>query len=464
MADSWFYLSILKGRRAEYEALAQLAPDVAGRLTPLIQLWPGRDAEEDGAPQLWPEQGEDEVSRTLVKLLGSLRTSWDSERPVLLDGEWLPAAAAYRDVLTACRGAGRRPLPVTGLGRPDAYQGVVAESIAADGQGYVLRLGRDDYPPRRRDLPERIDALLALLGVPPAQVDVVIDLRHIERQTAERDEMLAAAMVNGLPHVTQWRTVALAASAIPADMRAFERNAIEPFPRLEWGLWQRLRDRGAGLVRLPVFADYAVIHPDRVEEVATPRVLPRIVQIRYTAATSGSWCGASTSWSKAQSTCPVCSGSSPVARNGADRSSALGIAGSPTSRRGMERGGHRPCGSGSAPSITGRSSPGSSPACPPDERVTDEGAQLVWRRELGELPPQDPPRRPRKPPEARLKRGRDFVTPEQLRNCDRITAQGSLRHRGPIRSRALPLVLARDPTSRAGVGRPCGGAGPVRQA
>jgi len=281
MAEKWFYLSTLKGRQAEYGALAELDPETSRRVTPLIQLWPG-NTEDDGSvlQQFWPDEGEDAVSGSLIKqLLEKVKDTWSPDRPVLLDGEWLAGAAAFKGVLAASRAFGRKPLPVTGLGRSDAYQNVIAESIALDHLGCVLRLVRDDF---RDDFAQRLEAFLSRLGLPPSEIDVVLDLGHLERQYLERDEIFAASMIRSLPHLQDWRNLVLVASAAPASARGFQPNGIEPYPRLEWWLWQLLQERADSLDRLPTFGDYGVIHPDRVEESANPRALPRVPQIRYT--------------------------------------------------------------------------------------------------------------------------------------------------------------------------------------
>lgn len=282
MVRPWLYLTIMKGRQAEYGALVELDHETSLAVTPLIQLWPGESSDRRETEQMWPDDGGDKVSRDLIsQLLERAKEHWPADQPVLLDGEWLGSAAAYAQVLEAARGAGRRPLPVTGLQRSDAYREVVVQAVATDGQGCVLRLGRTDFTD---DLTERLDARISELGVTPHQVDIVLDLREIDRRYLERDEILVTNVIRSLPHLEDWRNLALVGSSVPAKVGVddFPLESMTPYPRLEWWLWQMVQKRAATLGRVPVYGDYGAIHPDRVEESNVPQALPRIPQIRYT--------------------------------------------------------------------------------------------------------------------------------------------------------------------------------------
>jgi hypothetical protein len=280
MARLWSYLTVVKGRQAEYGALFELDQETADAVTAIIQLWPGEASGQGETAQMWPDNGGDQVARDLVsQLLDRVKDIWPTDRPVLLDGDWLATAEAFEQVLEAARGAGRLPVPVTGLGRHVDYQVVVARAVETDGQGCVLRLVRDDFG---EGLAERLESVVRQLGLTPDQIDIVLDLRELDRRYLERDEIFAANMVRSLPHLADWRNLAFVGSSAPASARDFPQNDMQSYPRLEWWLWQMLAKRKSTLGRLPIYGDYAVIHPDRVEESDNPRALPRIPQYRYT--------------------------------------------------------------------------------------------------------------------------------------------------------------------------------------
>lgn len=297
MSESWQYLSILKGLQAEYGALGWLTPEDAARVTPLIQLWHRTPKSEtgdettdsvdnygDGQAELFGRQRGELVWRRMSgQLLSKVKASWLPDRPLLLDGEWLDDAEAFETVLANCRMAARRPLPVTGLDRPSDYAAVVARAVATDGAGAVLRLGRNDFRTRPADeLRAAIDRWLDSLRLGPAQVDLVLDLRVAELLSRERDEFFLESMLRTLPHIDQWRNLAFAGSGMPANAKAYQRDDITPFARSEWWVWLALRQHAKEFARFPVFGDYGVIHPDRVEAIGNPKIRVRIPAVLYT--------------------------------------------------------------------------------------------------------------------------------------------------------------------------------------
>ncbi len=306
MAEQWEYLSIVKGLQAEYGALVDLNPDIAAHVTPLIQLWARKPKEEEGSaepddnsdleateqarPQQEPMWDEGVVGivwgRLNRQLLAHVKRKWPADAPVILDGEWLEDPESYRTILSNCRTVHRRPLPVTGLARDEGYQAVVASSVAIDAGGLVLRLGRNDFrSPEPETLSERIESFLSRFGLKPSKVDLVLDLRFVSFLHRERDEIFAESMIRSLPHLEQWRNLALVGSGMPRDGRGFRTNDVTPFWRNEWWVWLELRRRIAslGLQRLPVFGDYGVINPEQVEvPTGDSRPLSRIPQVRYT--------------------------------------------------------------------------------------------------------------------------------------------------------------------------------------
>lgn len=294
--EPWRYLLVMKGRPAEYAAFAQLRPEIAAAVTPLIQLWApakapsGDDGAEEGAsvtpePQaqqgLWPTDPGADLWGRLFKGLLAMGT-WPSSRPIIIDGGWL-GDAVFGSVVNNARAAGHCSLLVTGLDRGEAHQGIVADAINRDSAGVVLRLGRADFEPSSEPIANRINHLLDRLGVTADQVDIILDLRAVERLNRERDELILESMLRSLPDLRRWRNVATAASSMPPNATGFPTDDVKPFDRVEWWIHKELRTRRSVVGRLPVFGDYGVIHPDPVEPTGDARRFVRIPQIRYAA-------------------------------------------------------------------------------------------------------------------------------------------------------------------------------------
>ena len=302
MTTTWRQLVVMKSLPAEYRALRSLRPVVAKAVTPLIQLWdrkPTAGVEEGEQDPDEIESGEvgffdqqpiwaDGQSQPVWKrfrngLFTKTRGSWDKEQAILLDGEWLEDSEAFRTIVANCRAAGIPVVPVTGLDRTMAYGQAIVDATASDRDGLVVRLRPTDFVGGTTALRERLDTLLAPVKLRPTGVDLVLDLGCLDEAFLERDELNAESMIRALPYLDDWRNLAIVGSGTPREVTEsrFKRDEITPYRRLEWRLWQELLARRAFLGRLPIYGDYGVIHPDRVEPIGEPKSLPRIPKIIY---------------------------------------------------------------------------------------------------------------------------------------------------------------------------------------
>jgi hypothetical protein len=266
LTKPWSYLAILKGRRGEYAALRDLDATTRPQVVPLIQLW--------------SRQGDEVAVAEMTLALKDMRTGWGAEPAVLLDGAWMKSAGGFWRSLEAAHALGRPAVPVTGLDRPDDYRDVTAQAVAQWGDGVALRLHREDFIGNQVET--RLTMLLSDLHLDPAQVDVILDLRDVLEAHQAADETAAIGMLTQLPWATEWRHLALAATAIPAGVRGFPPCAITPTPRAEWWIWQGLWERRSQLPRMPTFADYAIAHPDPVEDLGDHKFRRVSAHLRYT--------------------------------------------------------------------------------------------------------------------------------------------------------------------------------------
>ena len=267
LTEPWTYLALLKGRRAEYDALRELRLDVRRQVTPLILL------REDGGLA---------TVAALAEQLDRLRTGWGDQGPVILDGEWLDDPTTFRLALEAARNKGWVAVPSARLTDPDSSVEVVR--LAAVSAGAVLRLSRADFAAGA--IEERLGSMHEALGLTPERVDLVLDLRNVDWTHVGADTLAVESMIAQIPTPTRFRHLAVAASSIPPDFRGFARNEITRLPRAEAWLYEALFDRRKLMARFPVYADYVVANPDPVEEVHAD-YLPQNALMRYS--TSGDW-------------------------------------------------------------------------------------------------------------------------------------------------------------------------------
>lgn len=273
LADApWTYLAVLKSKLGEYAALRELNPKVRARITPLIQLHHAKNDETAVAD--------------LVALLKDLRTGWDLEPPMLLDGDWMKNSSGILRAVEAAHALGRIAIPVTGLQRPAAYQSFVKRSLEHADQGVAVRLRREDFADAV-DLEQTLRHLMSELGVDPGDTDLIIDLRDIQESHLEADEIAAIGMLNRLPWTDEWRHLALTATAMPAGVSAFPRDQITPLRRVEWALHKAVRSSRYAIPRLPTFGDYGITNPEPVEESVEPKMMRVTAHLRC--ATEDDW-------------------------------------------------------------------------------------------------------------------------------------------------------------------------------
>ena len=280
MFDHRHYVPILKGKEGEYGALERLTLNVMQALTPLIEI----------PPIPWDYVNECEV-RTLEdhlgRIAGKLERSWGSDRPLFLDldSELWPATTednvhALTHVLASTRERGLRIIPVTGLTRGAAFQAAIKDAVSADEEGICIRLLGADFD-NPSQLVSTVPSLIDEFSLSPDSVDILLDLRDILPGQRGTITLAAVSVINALPTPMDWRSLTIAATAFPEDLRGFSPDSASTTQRTEWLVWQSLVSRAGEIARLPTFGDYAISHPELTE--IDPRMMRMSASLRYAA-------------------------------------------------------------------------------------------------------------------------------------------------------------------------------------
>jgi hypothetical protein len=254
------YITILKGKQGELNALGQAGPDVLDGCTPLLEVI-GQNETDDRA-QL--------VSKTTDKIA----KVWSPGRPPLIvdaadldtsasdpdDGDATDEVPVVRALVDSLRTRGIGTVPVVRLTDPEDVFEALRESCARDGLGAAVRLTPSDLDDSVLPLEQLLETRAQSLGLDsPALVDVVLDFGSITDENAlALAARLGRFLVNDLTR-QPWRTAAVGAGAFPPDLSKVAPNTIGSVPRLDKQLWQRLS--GVQTRRPLDFADYAVTNP-----------------------------------------------------------------------------------------------------------------------------------------------------------------------------------------------------------
>src|ERR1700722_12661954 len=173
------YVPLLKAKQGEFRALHYLTADVKAAITPLLEFPPLEGYGDLDAPPT------PTVDTQLQRLPQKIKRAWNSGARLLLDLGLVdsdPALAAGEHpvsyVFGELRDLGLQAVPVTGIGRDEAYRAAVCEVAQTDGRGLCVRIVAEDL-----DDPEAAIAMaieqIAGDGLAPEDVDLLFDLGEL---------------------------------------------------------------------------------------------------------------------------------------------------------------------------------------------------------------------------------------------------------------------------------------------
>lgn len=276
---SLMYVPILKGKEGEYGALEALPLEDRLPISPLIEI-----------PSIPYDYVNEKPARTLERHVGEvarkLRSCWGCDRAFYLDFTTHADQQVLKDgthalelILGEARREEVRAIPVVRMKDNQGALEAAARHSQLAGTGVCLRLTVADFD-EEIDLGLLIDEILGQLNVSESAVDVVLDLEEIQGDV-QRSVFATRGLLPSIPSLNSWRTLILAASSFPEDLRDADARSITTWPRMEWQLWQALQRRPERLPRQNlVYADYGITNPKLIE--LDPRTMSMSASIRYT--------------------------------------------------------------------------------------------------------------------------------------------------------------------------------------
>jgi hypothetical protein len=105
-----------------------------------------------------------------------------------------------------------------------------------------------------------LETLIQELNCRPSKCFVVLDFKNLELPSVEAEdsfvEMLADRLAD-FPFLHDWAGIAVALSSFPTNLK-MKPGEVKQFPRTDLPVYQRLISNPKGLLRTPMFGDYAV--------------------------------------------------------------------------------------------------------------------------------------------------------------------------------------------------------------
>lgn len=249
------YVPILKTKRAEFSATAQLDQSVKVKIIPLFEIEPvPLDPDTDVPDKTYNEMMSD-FGKKISTACSNISTIYLDG--ILIEDQFIDPSDIYpiTNAVNQARTAGVHVVPVSSPTRNSNYLQAIDSLVQNE---ICLRLTVTDLAN-----PQYIAAYISRLNIPYENIDVVIDLRDsITEDSLEsgQSQILAIGLINNLQNLNSFRRVILAGGSFPVDLSQIS-VGIYSQPRFEWNLWQSLHNNSS-LMRKVVYADYGIQHPE----------------------------------------------------------------------------------------------------------------------------------------------------------------------------------------------------------
>jgi hypothetical protein len=252
------YVPALRWRQGEYQALARLATAAKGRIVPYVAI-----PEVEFDFELW--QPKKTVQEHVHPFAARFNAKW-GQRPA-----WVSVHSSIsgkpmgdgRDIFTyvfeALRLFQANAIPAVPLDASPNMAAAVASIVTTDGLGASISIRLEDL--MKPDARIRIEALAASLGIPLAEVDLVIDLGapNFQPYNAFAGALIVAMQKLGDLHA--FRNFVVIGTAIPETFKDVAKGA-DRLPRHDWLFYQALLGNMPPGMRQPNYGDYTIVHPE----------------------------------------------------------------------------------------------------------------------------------------------------------------------------------------------------------
>jgi len=258
------YIPILRWKKAERDALAELDTKIRKNITPLFELiMPAPKRDKGDYNKILSDSKAVLQNNVLPSTIDELNKCcpMDSTAFVdvhLIDGELRDAT--LKQILDGSASAQAALIPVTHIipvvstDADMATRSVAVKYAISSDNGLCIRIDR--YNLDDDNLAQVITDFIVRNNLDISKIDLLIDLGIVSESD---DASSVSAQLEKLPSIANWRTLILAGGAFPRDLSEFEKHSHNQVIRHDWRVWSTLRN--AGLPRIPYYSDYAIQHP-----------------------------------------------------------------------------------------------------------------------------------------------------------------------------------------------------------
>ena len=256
--DSRQYVPCLRWKQGEYQALFWLSSNARESIVPLIEI---------------PEIGYDFERRTnsksidehLSKFAKRVKDKWG--RHCLVDMHLIESSQRMNSgqhpfafVLEDLRLKGVLAIPVIHLKQDCDCQNEIKAIVATDMRGLCIRISIEEAA--KPHFAVSLGTLIQQYNVDADECDFILDMGAPNFEPIDSFGKLLEGIIGKLPHLNEWRSLALIGTSFPQSMGGVKMGA-SVIIRNEWRLYKSLTRRLiVSNVRIPTFGDYVINYPD----------------------------------------------------------------------------------------------------------------------------------------------------------------------------------------------------------
>jgi len=277
--DHSHYVSCLRWKQGEYQAVSRLRAATRTMFTPLIEVPDiAYDFQEGKKPKT--------IDEHLNPIAKRIHEKWGRNfcfvdlQLINPDKRMEKGIHPVNFVFDKLRERKCCAIPVTGLYREKAYQKEIKTILAKDKFGLCLRISIEEAA--KNLFSKEVKSLLSGLNAVVDNCDFILDLGAPNFVPLNGFSKLIQVIVSKIPDLKKWRTFSIIGTSFPKSLGGIKRG-VTTIPRYEWQIYKLLIGRLIEeKLRLPTFGDYVISHPDAGIPDIDWRVVKPLVKIRYT--------------------------------------------------------------------------------------------------------------------------------------------------------------------------------------
>ncbi|MFA6897075.1 MAG: beta family protein [Patescibacteria group bacterium] len=254
MFNSNHYIPILKWKRAEQSALANLTNEKKVYITPLIQFV---------MPKQKPNDNLEDVIEKFKKQSNSIPDkiveAWGKD-PIFVDFSLLYTTELKIDSIKSILENGMQKqailIPVIHLDDDDKIKQVVC-SLARKANGLCLRLVCPDFLDSQR-LNDSIQEFIQKYGIDESKIDLLVDVKELGGDANKYKKYFDLSQ--NIINLPKWRTFIFSGGTFPKNLSLCKKDEENLIPRVEWKEWNNCISNSS-VLRKPSFSDYTIQYP-----------------------------------------------------------------------------------------------------------------------------------------------------------------------------------------------------------